>query len=548
MLGEKYDNANIIMREEFGWRLYKKDDIRLWFCGYLDDINIEGILVKAEYIVNNLEEENIVSNWLKTLCGHYAIVIEYKSSIITAVDKICSIPLFISYKNNEILISNHAPLLKNKLDLGCSNLDKQAELEIAMSGYTISSKTLYRDIKRLESGEYLFITSDCYYRDFYYTYSPWKVIDRTESQLHNELSNVLLKTFEKIKNNIGDRQIVVPLSAGNDSRLVACGLKKVGLKNVVCFSYGRKGNFETLVSKIIAKKLGYKWIYIPDILKDKKKFFQSKEYIEYISAFKSFAYIHNIQEVYEVFLLKKTKLVDDDAVIVNGNAGDFISGGHIGSILDTTNNPQNVDEISWKKFLNKNFSLWMDLRSLFNDKKIINELTKTLSSRITTSIDTDKYQYAMMECSEYIGRQSKIVMGQQRTYEYFGYEWRLPLWSDDMLTFWESVPYKYKVDQGLYTKVLYENNWGNVWSDIKVNNKVIRPIGLRWLRMLLKILFIPIGKSRWHRFEKNVLEYFLHPSYALAPVPYFRILFNSRGYRSVSSWLSYKMLKGESNS
>ena len=543
MLGEKYDNASIIMREEFGWRLYKKDNIKLWFCGYLDDINIEGILVKAEYIVNNLEEENIVSNWLKTLCGHYAIVIEYKSSIITAVDKICSIPLFISYKNNEILISNHAPLLKNKLDLGCSNLDKQAELEIAMSGYTISSKTLYRDIKRLESGEYLFITSDCYYRDFYYTYSPWKVIDRTESQLHNELSNVLLKTFEKIKNNIGDRQIVVPLSAGNDSRLVACGLKKVGLKNVVCFSYGRKGNFETLVSKIIAKKLGYKWIYIPDILKDKKKFFQSKEYIEYISAFKSFAYIHNIQEVYEVFLLKKTKLVDDDAVIVNGNAGDFISGGHIGSILDTTNNPQNVDEISWKKFLNKNFSLWMDLRSLFNDKKIINELTKTLSSRITTSIDTDKYQYAMMECSEYIGRQSKIVMGQQRTYEYFGYEWRLPLWSDDMLTFWESVPYKYKIDQSLYTKVLYENNWGNVWHYIKVNDKIIYPISLRWLRMLFKILFAPIGKSRWHRFERNVFKYFIHPSYALAPVSYFRILFDSRGYRSVSSWLSYKMLK-----
>jgi len=125
MLGEKYDNASIIMREEFGWRLYKKDNIKLWFCGYLDDINIEGILVKAEYIVNNLEEENIVSNWLKTLCGHYAIVIEYKSSIITAVDKICSIPLFISYKNNEILISNHAPLLKNKLDLDDSNLDNR---------------------------------------------------------------------------------------------------------------------------------------------------------------------------------------------------------------------------------------------------------------------------------------------------------------------------------------------------------------------------------------------------------------------------------------
>ena len=543
MLGEKYDNASIIMREEFGWRLYKKDNIKLWFCGYLDDINIEGILVKAEYIVNNLEEENIVSNWLKTLCGHYAIVIEYKSSIITAVDKICSIPLFISYKNNEILISNHAPLLKNKLDLDDSDLDKQAELEIAMSGYTISNKTLYRDIKRLESGEYLFITSNCFCRGFYYTYSPWKAIDRTEDQLHDELSNTLLKTFEKIKNNIGNKQVVVPLSAGNDSRLVVCGLKKVGLKNVVCFSYGRKGNFETLVSEVIAKKLGYKWVYIPDTLKDKKKFFQSKEYIEYTSAFKSFAYIHNIQEVYEVFLLKKTKLIDDDAIIVNGNSGDFISGGHIGSTLDVIKNPQNMDEISWGKFMNKHFSLWMDLRSLSNDKKIIYELKNALSARIKTSIDIDKYQYAMMECSEFIGRQSKMVMGQQRTYEYFGYEWRLPLWSDDMLTFWESVPYKYKIDQNLYTKVLYENNWGNVWHYIKVNDKIIYPISLRWLRMLFKILFAPIGKSRWHRFERNVFKYFIHPSYALAPVSYFRILFDSRGYRNVSSWLSCKMLK-----
>ncbi len=242
-------------------------------------------------------------------------------------------------------------------------------------------------------------------------------------------------------------------------------------------------------------------------------------------------------------MLKKTKLIDDDAIIVNGNSGDFISGGHIGSTLDVIKNPQNMDEISWGKFIDKHFSLWMDLRSLSNDKKIIYELKNTLSSRITTSIDFDKYQYALMECSECIGRQSKMVIGQQRTYEYFGYEWRLPLWSDDMLTFWESVPYKYKIDQGLYTNVLYENNWGNVWHHIKVNDKIIYPISLRWLRMLFKILFAPIGKSRWHRFERNVFKYFIHPSYALAPVSYFRILFDSRGYRTVSSWLSYKMLK-----
>ena len=148
-----------------------------------------------------------------------------------------------------------------------------------------------------------------------------------------------------------------------------------------------------------------------------------------------------------------------------------------------------------------------------------------------------------MEHAEFVGRQSKYIMGQQRTYEYFGYEWRMPLWSDEMLNFWESVPYKYKIDQYLYLETLYKNNWGGVWLDIKVNNKIIYPVSLRWLRTLLKILFIPLGRSRWHRFEKNVLEYFLHTTYAITVAPYLSVLFDRRGYRGANSWLAHQMIQ-----
>ena len=57
------------------------------------------------------------------------------------------------------------------------------------------------------------------------------------------------------------------------------------------------------------------------------------------------------------------------------------------------------------------------------------------------------------------------------------------------------------------------------------------------------MLFIPIGKSKWHRFEKNVFEYFIHPSNSLTVMPYLKILFDQRGYRNANSWLSYKMIK-----
>ena len=112
-----------------------------------------------------------------------------------------------------------------------------------------------------------------------------------------------------------------------------------------------------------------------------------------------------------------------------------------------------------------------------------------------------------------------------------------------MLNFWESVPYEYKINQRLYIETLHENNWGDVWLDIKANDKKINPYYLRWIRLLFKILFIPAGELKWHRFEKNFFEYFMHPSNALTVESYFKILFDRREYRNANSWLSHKMIE-----
>jgi asparagine synthase (glutamine-hydrolysing) len=543
MLNKKYSGAHVIIREDYGWKYYQNNNAKLWFCGYVYDFSIDELIIKMTYIIDNNLENNILLDWIGSLCGHFSFIFESNSSIIASVDKICSIPLFFSKKNDLILISNHAPLLKKRIKLNSVNINKLAKLEIAMSGYTIGSKTLYSDIERIESGECLIYRQSLLNRVRYYTYSPWKTVVKTKSQLQDEFLNVCLTAFKKIKDNVGNRQIVVPLSAGNDSRLIVSGLKEVGVKNVVCFSYGRKGNFETPVSKSVAKKLGYRWIYIQDRLKDKRQFFQSEVYQKYVEAFESFSCNPNVQEVYEVFLLKKTNLVDNNAIIINGSCGDFISGGHIRPISDIKFSQKTIGEINWNKFLNKHYSLWRDLRNSTNDSNIVSELENTLSSRIIEFSNFEERHYAIMEHAEFVGRQSKYIMGQQRTYEYFGYEWRMPLWSDEMLNFWESVPYKYKIDQYLYLETLYKNNWGGVWLDIKVNNKIIYPVSLRWLRTLLKILFIPLGRSRWHRFEKNVLEYFLHTTYAITVAPYLSVLFDRRGYRGANSWLAHQMIQ-----
>ena len=47
------------------------------------------------------------------------------------------------------------------------------------------------------------------------------------------------------------------------------------------------------------------------------------------------------------------------------------------------------------------------------------------------------------------------------------------------------------------------------------------------------------------RFEKNVLEYFMHPSYSLTVASYLSILFDRKGHRGTYSWLSRQMIQSK---
>ena len=44
----------------------------------------------------------------------------------------------------------------------------------------------------------------------------------------------------------------------------------------------------------------------------------------------------------------------------------------------------------------------------------------------------------------------------QRIYECLGHDWRLPLWDNDYLDFWETVPLRFKAGQRLYNEMLHE--------------------------------------------------------------------------------------------
>ena len=107
----------------------------------------------------------------------------------------------------------------------------------------------------------------------------------------------------------------------------------------------------------------------------------------------------------------------------------------------------------------------------------------------------------------------------------YGYEWRLPLWDDDYLEFWERVPFDSKFNQKLYIDMLVSQNWGGVWDEsIPVNKKTIRPLWVVPLRLFFKPLFLFYGKKNWYRFEIIFFYYFMDVTRMMTSIRYSSIL------------------------
>ena len=514
--------TKVLIKEDNLWKKYSKNNITIFYCGYFYSHSISEIVESiSSQLIENFKQ------MIQNIDGHFSLVIVKKNVTIVAVDKIRSTPLFFTKIDDTFYIDNNPTRLVTN-DNFVNDIDHEATLEVSMSGYTIGSKTIYKNLSSLKAGELaIFKENSCTIHQ-YFKYYPSSEDNRVDYV--GDLSKLTIKIFKKMLDSIGSRQIIIPLSAGNDSRLVASVLRELGATNVVCYSYGLAGNFEAKTAKLIAEKLGYKWFFVPLNYKSEKIFYKSDEYKKYCKFSETFCSVPYIQSLSTIKYLKESNLIADDAIFINGNSGDFISGLHLNYL---SKNDHEVADINIRKeailssIVNKHFSLWGKLSTTDNISKIKKSLWSELEPQCGTLIDNEN-DHALYEYSEFIDRQSKYVITGQRVYEFYGHEWRLPLWDNEYIDFWVNVPAKFKKDQSLYLDMLNKNNFAGVWSEeMPINSKTIVPKWIIPFRFLFKLPFSILGKngkSMWHDFEIIFFYYWMDNTRMMSTVPYFKVI------------------------
>ena len=258
-----------------------------------------------------------------TFKGHFGILYRDNTKVIAITDCVASFPIFCKEHHNGYILSTSGKSLV--ID---EEVDDSQVIALSFSGYTIGEHTLFRNVSILGHGKVFLHSKDgASIISNYYEYSPWNP-DRGSpvSTLKAELSELTLNMILRVIEQAGPNRIAVPLSAGVDSRLIVSALKELGARDILCYSYGTKGNFEAKIAKQIAQKLGYDWTFVELSPQKQRQFWKTGVPHKFANDTNDFiaAPVHHDLLV-TVELLDKG-YIDQNTLIVNGNSGDFISG------------------------------------------------------------------------------------------------------------------------------------------------------------------------------------------------------------------------------
>jgi len=204
-------------------------------------LNAENI---AE-LFDSLSSLESIRTAVNQLVGFYSIISIRENCAILIVDPIRSIPLFYADEIGNIFISNSSNSIFDALTNPEKN--REAQTEFLLTGYTTGQDTLIDLIHQVRPGEIVTISkrfdgfnicSEFYFNSIFR--SPGIA---TTNELHAEFDSILKSIFSRLCRLADGRQIVLPLSGGLDSRLIALWLKELNYTNVLTFTYGKTEEF-----------------------------------------------------------------------------------------------------------------------------------------------------------------------------------------------------------------------------------------------------------------------------------------------------------------
>lgn len=396
---------------------------------------ISSLTVKKTFNIEN------ACQLAKELNGSFALIIEWKDKVYLIADRTRSYPILYTMINGVTYITDD--LLSMFRDYGFRPATdiRQAEVFL-LSSLTFENHTVFKDTYGIQASEVVQLSDQKpeAERKRYFIYKlntteKQQLSPAKEATKQNEIFKHIFQRMLDSAPNV--HNWIIPLSGGHDSRMVINQMHKLGVKNIICFTYGEAGNRQSSLSRQVAEALNYPWHYIEYNAEKWGKLRESKDFDSYFDfAFNGVSNPH-IQDLLAVSELKDKGVLHPDDIFVPGHTYDFITGSQcLKGISDIKSDKDII------RHLRYSFNQWSyKQRSPALYKEVLDMIHHT---PLPPNNFTEYYMWQEWHC--------KFLLNSVRVYEYFGFDWRTPLWDQELVDYWQKLHLDYK----LYRNFLYK--------------------------------------------------------------------------------------------
>jgi len=489
---------NIRLTENKGFQWFNNDTV--FVKGYFFDA--QNNFYQNETLVNHfkgVETNTEFINKITSANGVFTVLIKQSTKIFVASDTSRMFPLFYTFQDNKLFIYDNINFLKEELN--DEEIDEQSVKEFNAAAYTTGNKTLIKNVYQLQSNEYIiFKDAQTEKQAFFFSYSTNNEDNNLYPKLKQQAIVAFESAFKRLIVSLDNRPVILPLSGGYDSRLIAVILKKFNYKNVICFTFGRKENVEIENSRKTANALGFKWLFIEytnDLISGFLNNDLFKEYADFAGKHSSMPFL---QEYFAVKYMKKNKLIADNSIFIPGHSGDFLGGSQLYKVVNENLKTSDIPALIIKsKYFHNKLASSRKTKIKENIRKALSSFNKNLE---------ENYAYSVFEDYDIKEKLAKYIFNSTSVFNYFGFEHRLPFWDKELLTFFKNVPFKYKKMKLLYDDILtnqyfkpfnvnFETEIQPSFSDVfiqKIKNKV-KPLLPHFIRKHY------LKKNDWQNYE-----------------------------------------------
>lgn len=388
-----------------------------------------------------------------------------------------------------------------------------------LAGYVTGDDTLSPGVKQLQAGEALAIQFASGRFQVtparYYDHERGQSFNDSREQLLAELDRALIGPFERLIRMAGGRTIVVPLSGGCDSRLVVLMLNRLGYDKIVAFSYGKHGNEETRISKSVASSLGIPWEFVPYSKNSWRKWRCSEEWNAYCQVADGLSSVPHIQDWPAVWILGKQQLIPKDSIFVPGHLAAHLL--RYPSYPPAWTKP-GVTEDDVFNSICEAFYTWRDWSHVSTGLRLrlFEKMRRLLGTQpsYTTEQATEAYERWWWQ-----GYEAKHVINSVRVYDFWGYDWWLPLWDLEIAGFWNRVSVAHRLEKNLQRAHLQRIEATVPMPNLRQHGTRSRPFSV-FIRLL--------GESHLYRPSLRLFglsEYVRHPMAWYGILPRKRLAF-----------------------